>query len=94
MRREGKFSQAIEPAREVAEVRARLQGADHWQAADARRAVADLRKIAALPEEGRAGVGVNGGPRTKGQGGAAAGPLLRSGDDQPRSAGDPPEVAG
>jgi tetratricopeptide (TPR) repeat protein len=52
-RREGRFAEAIEPAREVAETRTRLQGADHWQAADARRAVDDLRTIAALPEAGR-----------------------------------------
>src|SRR5262245_47480871 len=52
-RGEGRFAEAIEPAREVAAIRTRLQGADHWQAADARRAVDDLRKIAALPEEGR-----------------------------------------
>src|SRR5262245_2424822 len=49
----GRFAEAIEPARGVAEIRTRLQGADHWQAADARRAVDDLRTIAALPEEGR-----------------------------------------
>jgi tetratricopeptide (TPR) repeat protein len=53
LQREGRFAQTIEPAREVAEIRTRLQGADHWQAADARRAVDDLRTIAALPEEGR-----------------------------------------
>jgi CHAT domain-containing protein len=53
LHKEGKFTEAIEPARQVAEVRMRLQGADHWQAADARRAVDDLRTIAALPEEGR-----------------------------------------
>src|SRR5262249_30955362 len=51
--KEGKFAEAIAPAREVAEIRTRLQGADHWQAADARRAVDDLRQIAVLPEEGR-----------------------------------------
>jgi hypothetical protein len=49
----GRFAEAIEPAREVAEIRTRLQGADHWQTADARRAVDNLRTIAALPEEGR-----------------------------------------
>src|SRR5262249_14843491 len=43
----------IGPAREVAETRTRLQCADHWQTADARRGVDDLRKVAALPEEGR-----------------------------------------
>jgi CHAT domain-containing protein/tetratricopeptide (TPR) repeat protein len=51
--RAGRFAEAIEPAREAAETRTRLQGGDHWQAADARRAADDLRTIAALPEEGR-----------------------------------------
>src|SRR5262245_3595986 len=53
LRKEGRFAEAIAPAREVAEIRTRLQGADHWQAADARRALEDLRQLAALPEEGR-----------------------------------------
>src|SRR5262249_51523876 len=53
LRREGRLGEAIEPAREVAEIRTRLQGADHWQTADARRAVDDWRTIAALPEDGR-----------------------------------------
>jgi tetratricopeptide (TPR) repeat protein len=53
LRRAGRFAEAIAPAREVAEIRTRLQGADHWQAADARRAVDDLRQLAALPDEGR-----------------------------------------
>jgi Flp pilus assembly protein TadD len=53
LKRDGRFSDAIAPASEVAEIRARVQGADHWEAADARRAVDNLRMIAALPEEGR-----------------------------------------
>jgi len=53
LEKEGKFAQAIEPAREVVDIRTRLQGADHWQAADARRTLDDLRQIAASPEEGR-----------------------------------------
>src|SRR5262249_34159750 len=53
LRRAGRFAEAIEPAREVVEIRTRLQGADHWQAADARRAVDDLRRIATFSEEGR-----------------------------------------
>jgi Flp pilus assembly protein TadD len=55
-RRGGRFTEAIEPARAVAAIRTRLQGADHWQSADADRAVVDLCKIAALPEEGRKGL--------------------------------------
>src|SRR4051812_20209036 len=53
LQREGQFANAVEPAREVAEIRARLQGDDHWQTADARRTVHDLRTFAALPGEGR-----------------------------------------
>jgi hypothetical protein len=53
LKRDGRFSHAIAPAGEVAEIRTRVQGGDHWQAADARRTVDDLRMIAALPEEGR-----------------------------------------
>src|SRR5262249_10826609 len=53
LKRDGRYSEAVEPAREAAEVRTRVQGNDQWQAADARRAVDDLRRIAALPEEGR-----------------------------------------
>ena len=53
LKRAGRFGDAIAPAGEVSELRARVQGADHWQAADAQREVDDLRTIAALPEEGR-----------------------------------------
>jgi CHAT domain-containing protein/tetratricopeptide (TPR) repeat protein len=53
LKRDGRFSDAIGPAGEVAEIRAQVQGDDHWQTADARRDVDDLRTIAALPEEGR-----------------------------------------
>jgi CHAT domain-containing protein/tetratricopeptide (TPR) repeat protein len=53
LKREGRFSDAIGPAGELAELGARLQGADHWQAAHARRAADALRTIAALPDEGR-----------------------------------------
>ena len=49
----GKFAEALEPAREVAETRTRVQGSDHWQAADARRRVETLRKIVTLPEQGQ-----------------------------------------
>src|SRR5262245_45420762 len=39
LQREGRFAEAVGPASEAAEIRTRLQGADHWQAADARRLV-------------------------------------------------------
>src|SRR6516164_161188 len=35
LQKEGKIAEAIEPARKRAEIRTRLQGGDHWQAADA-----------------------------------------------------------
>ena len=91
---EGRFSDAIAPAREAAEIRTRLQGADHWQAADARRAVDDLRKIAALPEEGRKAMASVAGARRKGRRGAPAWTLRGSRTRQPHPAGDPPEMAG
>jgi CHAT domain-containing protein len=49
----GQFAEAVEPARKVLAICQKALGPDHWQTADARRAVDDLRKIAALPEEGR-----------------------------------------
>ena len=52
----GRFAEAVGPALKAAELRKRLQGADHFQAVDAQREVDDLRKIAALPEEGRRAV--------------------------------------
>ena len=50
---EGRFKEAAEIAREVAEIRTRLQGADHWETGDARHIADGLRSIAALPDEGR-----------------------------------------
>jgi hypothetical protein len=49
----GQFAEAVEPARKIVAICQKALGPEHWQAADARRAVADLRTIAALPEEGR-----------------------------------------
>ena len=53
LRREGKFTEALGPAREVLKVCGASLGPDHWRTADARRAIATLEAIAALPEEGR-----------------------------------------
>src|SRR5262249_26389761 len=53
LRGTGAFDKAIAPAREREETCRAALGPDHWQTADARRAVADLERIAALPEEGR-----------------------------------------
>ena len=52
--KEGKFAEAAEHAVLVADIRTRNQGVDHWQSADARRAVDDLHANATVPAEGRA----------------------------------------
>jgi CHAT domain-containing protein/tetratricopeptide (TPR) repeat protein len=51
--REGKFSEAIAPARQAVAICERTLGTDHWQTADKRRLVERLRTMAALPAEGR-----------------------------------------
>jgi tetratricopeptide (TPR) repeat protein len=50
----GKFAEAVEPAGDVADLRRRAQGQDHWQAQDAARKVQTVRQAAALPAEKRA----------------------------------------
>jgi len=49
----GQFVQAVEPAKQALTICQRACGPDNWQTSDARRAVDDSRKIAALPEAGR-----------------------------------------
>ncbi len=49
----GKFTEAEGLEREVAAVRARVQGEDHWQARDAGRRVRTLERLSALPAEDR-----------------------------------------
>jgi tetratricopeptide (TPR) repeat protein len=49
----GRFVEALAPAREVAALRTRVQGAEHWQAADAARRVRTLAQVAALPAAAR-----------------------------------------
>ena len=49
----GRFAEAIGPACEVADIQTRFQCADHWQTQGAQRTVEDLKRIAALSEEGR-----------------------------------------
>jgi CHAT domain-containing protein/tetratricopeptide (TPR) repeat protein len=49
------FAEAIEAAEEFVALRTKLQGADHWQVAKAKSWLAAMRKIAALPQEKRAG---------------------------------------
>jgi tetratricopeptide (TPR) repeat protein len=46
----GKFEEAAKLAEELLGLRERLQGAAHWQTADARRQMEALRRIASLPE--------------------------------------------
>src|SRR5205085_2144755 len=50
LRKTGKYREAQAPAREVLAIRARIQGKDHWQAADAGRLLQHLEQIAAMPE--------------------------------------------
>jgi CHAT domain-containing protein/tetratricopeptide (TPR) repeat protein len=51
--RAGKYDEAQGPVREILELRARVQGEDHFETADARREIETLKKLAALPEAGR-----------------------------------------
>ncbi len=46
----GLWGEALKLARQVHELRVRVQGAGHWQAADAARNVQTLERLAALPE--------------------------------------------
>jgi CHAT domain-containing protein/Tfp pilus assembly protein PilF len=50
----GRYREAQEPARALLALRQRVQGADHWQTADARRQWQTLVRLAALPAEARA----------------------------------------
>jgi CHAT domain-containing protein len=52
--REGKFAEARAPIAEIVELYTRVLGKDHFEAADARRELATLEKLAALPEADRA----------------------------------------
>ncbi|HKI30731.1 MAG TPA: tetratricopeptide repeat protein [Gemmataceae bacterium] len=47
----GKFAQAITPAEECLALRRRVQGDEHWQTGDARRAGRLLRQLADMPAE-------------------------------------------
>jgi CHAT domain-containing protein/tetratricopeptide (TPR) repeat protein len=50
----GKYDEAQAPAREVLDIRTRVQGADHWQTSDAKRSLRDLQRLAALPPDAQA----------------------------------------
>ena len=71
------------PPASSAELRARVQGADHWQAADARRDVDDLRTIAALPEEGRKAMATVGDLVDKADAASQTSPICRIGTPGP-----------
>ena len=49
LRRAGKFGEAIRPAEQIVQIRTRVQGADHWQAADARGALELCRLLRDRP---------------------------------------------
>jgi tetratricopeptide (TPR) repeat protein len=53
LRCEGKFTEAIESARQVADILERAVGPRDWRAADARREAETLQTIARLPADGR-----------------------------------------
>jgi tetratricopeptide (TPR) repeat protein len=50
----GKFAEAVAPAEEVRDLRRRVQGEKHWEAADAARLAVMMRQWAALPAPKRA----------------------------------------
>jgi CHAT domain-containing protein/Tfp pilus assembly protein PilF len=52
--RTDQLAEAQDVARQILELRQRVQGAEHWQTADARRAVDDLKRLERLPAEARA----------------------------------------
>src|SRR5262249_48836546 len=52
--REGKIREAAPVARDLAALRARAQGADHWQAVDARVLAQTLARLGGLPAEQQA----------------------------------------
>jgi CHAT domain-containing protein len=54
LRRAGEYTEAQQAAQSLLALRTRLQGAGHWQTADARRLLETVEKAAALPEEARA----------------------------------------
>src|SRR5262245_3869413 len=47
----GKYQEAQAPAREIVQIRRRMQGVNHWQTTDARLQEAFLKKVAALPPD-------------------------------------------
>jgi CHAT domain-containing protein len=54
----GRFGEAIAPAREVLEVRTRVQGASHWETTGSQLFLDTLKQLASLPEEGQREIGL------------------------------------
>src|SRR5262245_59017791 len=50
LERTGRFREALGPARELATLRAKLQGPGHWEARETARRVKELERAARLPE--------------------------------------------
>jgi tetratricopeptide (TPR) repeat protein len=53
LKSQGKFADAVGPARQMQVICERVLGVDHWRSADARRDIAALDLMARLPEQGR-----------------------------------------
>jgi pentatricopeptide repeat protein len=53
LKSQGRFTDAVRPARLIQALCDRILGVDHWRSADARRGIADLELMARLPEQGR-----------------------------------------
>jgi hypothetical protein len=54
----GRFAEALTPARELLEIRTRLQGAGHWETAGSRHLLDVLKQLANLPQEGQRAIGL------------------------------------
>ncbi len=53
LKSQGRFTDAVGPARQIQALCERVLGVNHWRSADARRGIADLDSMARLPEQGR-----------------------------------------
>src|SRR6516165_2081063 len=53
LKSQGRFTEAVGPARQIQALCERVLGVDHWRSADARRGIAALDLMARLPDQGR-----------------------------------------
>jgi hypothetical protein len=53
LKSQGRFTDAVGPARQIQALCERILGVDHWRSADARRGIGDLDLMARLPDQGR-----------------------------------------